>query len=338
MHCNTPARKPLSLVIGPPGTGKTKLAGKLCDYWYEQFGSVLAVAESHAAADQLFASISVRKCRWPDNSRDCVLVSTVTAAGRPDFPRSFTSCILDEAAFCTEPTAFIPLQAVIAKLERICLLGDHRQLRPCVLSQEPGLLISFFERLATEQYPRIQLSVQYRSHPSIMEFPSMFYDGAIRSADHLSFLPPVRGFKLDAHRVAFVPVVGDMQTYQFSAYNELEAEMVLEVARQMVDAGESSESIAIVTPYNAQKVILQRHTNIPVYTVDGLQGGERDIILFSAVRSGESPSLGFLEDDRRLNVMLTRAKRGLVVFGDPHALRTGETWSKWLDYIQSVWA
>ncbi|WP_332913572.1 AAA domain-containing protein [Algoriphagus boritolerans] len=55
-------------------------------------------------------------------------------------------------------------------------------------------------------------------------------------------------------------------------------------------------------------------------TVDGFQGQERDLMLISLTRSNEKGEIGFLADERRMNVALTRAKRKLIVIGDSSTL------------------
>ena len=62
--------------------------------------------------------------------------------------------------------------------------------------------------------------------------------------------------------------------------------------------------------------------------MDGFQGREKSVILFSCVRS--SHRIGFLSDERRLNVALTRAKHGLVLIGSAVPLSTERNvvWSR----------
>lgn len=107
------------------------------------------------------------------------------------------------------------------------------------------------------------------------------------------------------------------------------------------------ESIGIIAPYAAQITLLgrlfrddpyqrSRFTSalgahralstclIEVKTVDGFEGREKDVIIFSTVRSNHSGYIGFLADRRRLNVGLTRAKRALFVVGNERTLRLGK--------------
>jgi senataxin len=82
---------------------------------------------------------------------------------------------------------------------------------------------------------------------------------------------------------------------------------------------EMEKRIVIITPYKRQMTKFRERSlefprHIEVMTVDSAQGKEKDIVLISCVRSGET--IGFLSDQHRLNVMLTRARRALYIFGN----------------------
>jgi len=90
--------------------------------------------------------------------------------------------------------------------------------------------------------------------------------------------------------------------------------------------------IGVITPYEGQRAyicsVFQRQTafshkayeEIEVASVDSFQGREKDFILLSCVRSNQNQGIGFLNDPRRLNVALTRAKYGLVICGNAKVL------------------
>ena len=77
--------------------------------------------------------------------------------------------------------------------------------------------------------------------------------------------------------------------------------------------------IVVITPYKSQMIKFREKSlefprHIEVLTVDSAQGKEKDIVLISCVRS--CGTIGFLRDEKRLNVMLTRARRALYIFGN----------------------
>merc|ERR1712083_699006 len=101
------------------------------------------------------------------------------------------------------------------------------------------------------------------------------------------------------------------------------------------------------TPYAAQvrlvRLLLARaglptsreKGGVETNSVDGYQGREKEAIVISTVRSSSSGGLGFVADWRRANVAFTRARRGLVVVGDPDTLgREPTTWGPWLEWIK----
>lgn len=97
-------------------------------------------------------------------------------------------------------------------------------------------------------------------------------------------------------------------------------------------SGVKPYQVGIITPYEGQRAyicsVLQRQTcfshkayeEIEVASVDSFQGREKDFILLSCVRSNQNQGIGFLNDPRRLNVALTRAKYGLIICGNAKVL------------------
>ena len=91
-----------------------------------------------------------------------------------------------------------------------------------------------------------------------------------------------------------------------SKSNEMEALLVKKHVQSLVDAGVLPEDIAIVTPYNAQVVLLAQYVKeqypaIEIGSVDGFQGREKEAVIVSLVRSNAEHEVGFLGEKRRLN-------------------------------------
>ena len=260
--------------------------------------------------------------------------------------RRFSRVLIDEATQATEPASLVPL---VRGSRQIVLIGDHKQLPPTVISrraEDGGLSRSLFERLIDMGIEPKLLTTQYRMHPSISEFPNThFYQGLLEDGVSTDQRPAPMGMLWPDWEspMAFVPVDGDelLSPDGASKENPAEASWAVKILIGLVEGGEVDLSdIGIVTPYAGQvrairDMIPESLQSVEVRTVDGYQGREKDVIIFSCVRSNKDGNVGFLSDPRRLNVALTRSRRGLVVVGDPETLRSDENWRSWIEHIRS---
>lgn len=74
---------------------------------------------------------------------------------------------------------------------------------------------------------------------------------------------------------------------------------------------------------------------LEVDTVDGFQGREKEVVLVSLVRSNDRREVGFLDEPRRFNVALTRARRKAIVVGDGDTVTAADVFDEFLEYART---
>jgi len=295
---------------------------------------------------------------------DVVCSTNATAGSDLLAGKQFDTLVIDEATQATAPSCWIPM----THARRAILVGDHKQLPPTIVNPEAaqgGLRYTLFERLARhhETDPdasntiRSLLRTQYRMHETIMTFSSRrFYDGrlqadetvrrhtladlGVRAAD----LPPDRRTVLDpAAPLVFVDTAGveapeRQRPGSHSRENPTEAQLVTRWATALLGAGVSPSDVAVIAPYDDQVDRLDRALDgdgLEVDTVDGVQGREKEVVLLSLVRSNDRDEIGFLDEPRRFNVAVTRARRKAVVVGDADTITQGDVFDAFVRYAEA---
>ena len=289
-----------------------------------------------------------------------VVASTlVGSANRVLEGMKFGTLFIDEAAQALEAACWIPMRRVT----RVVLAGDHCQLPPMVKSiaaLKAGLGKSLMERIV-EHKPDVVtlLKIQYRMNEKIMKFSSdWFYHGEVESAPQtrnrgiLDLDEPIewRDSKVDDEEGdSGESFVGE----SFGRINKAEAQLTLDtledyfkkIGKQRIL--DEHIDVGVISPYRAQVQYLRRlirkresfkpyRHSISVNTVDGFQGQERDIILISLVRSNDQGQIGFLNDLRRMNVAITRARMKLIILGDKATLCRHPFYRKLNEAIEST--
>uniref|UniRef100_A0A453CXH4 DNA replication ATP-dependent helicase/nuclease n=1 Tax=Aegilops tauschii subsp. strangulata TaxID=200361 RepID=A0A453CXH4_AEGTS len=257
--------------------------------------------------------------------------------------KKFDTCIMDEAGQITLPVSLGPLMLAT----KFVLVGDHYQLPPLIQSfeaRESGMGISLFWRLS-EAHPQAisALRCQYRMSSGIMELSnSLIYGnrlccGSLEIANaKLKFSGKQQvhfKFKeiLNPNRAVIFANTDQVPALEAKEHrtvnNPTEAYIVSWITKQLLKRGVAQDEIGIITPYNAQVNLIRQQVDplVEVHTIDKYQGRDKDCIIVSFVRSsGNSRASGssLLGDWHRINVVLTRAKKKLIMVGSAGTLST----------------
>jgi hypothetical protein len=301
----------------------------------------------------------------------------------------FTHIIIDEAAQQMEPEALVPLSLANAKTT-IVLAGDDKQLGPRLHSRSVKhfkLGLSIMERLRDGNQPystdaggirafsppcylkcskflfcnfflvdMFQLTSNYRSHQSILDFPSAnFYGGKLKSVADKNVINKLLTWEELKNNpkfpVLFVPVEGEdlRDADSPSWYNLDEISQICRLVKNLLRSPKftiADHDVAVISPFfkhNAKlrdRLRQEGYGSVFVGSVEECQGKEFMAVFISTVRASrlweqryDRPfSMGFLSDERAMNTAFTRAKALLVVCGDPFVLTEDKHWNKFIHW------
>ncbi|NXG50364.1 SMBP2 protein, partial [Psilopogon haemacephalus] len=264
----------------------------------------------------------------------------------------FDLVVIDECAQALEASCWIPL----LKAPKCILAGDHKQLPPTIISHKAaaeGLGLSLLERLA-ERYGQQavrMLRVQYRMHQAIMLWASCeLYGGQLTAHPSvaqrlLRDLPGVTSTEETNVPLLLIDTAGcglfEMEVEdEQSKGNPGEVQLVGLHVQALVEAGVKAKDIAVVAPYNLQVDMLReqlchKYPELEVKSVDGFQGREKEAVVLSLVRSNKKGEVGFLAEERRLNVAVTRARRQVALVCDSQTVRAQPFLRRLLQHFSS---
>ena len=230
---------------------------------------------------------------------------------------------------------------------------------------------SLFERLykSSPDTCRSILHKQGRMHPAIAEFPNQtfYYREQLESVPlphQLEETPYETGLTpqdtidqlLLERRMVFIPAEAPDHLTCSDKTNPNEARIVATLLAHIYRLTESrfdpNRTVGVIVPYRNQIAMIRKEIarlqlpalqDISIDTVERYQGSQRDIIIYSFTIQNFS-QLNFLTAntfqegnfliDRKLNVALTRARKQLLLTGNPHILGANITFYKLMEYIR----
>jgi len=218
---------------------------------------------------------------------------------------------------------------------------------------EHRLNISLFERLIKRGLPHGTLLTQHRMHPDIARLVHGTYPNLKDGAKTVN-LEPVRGLlrrlQFITHDKPEDTAGTDVSSKSKS--NSAEVPLVVNAVKYLCENGYGEANMVVLTSYVAQLMKItdalreaklgadigerdrdqldddaldaveiaggarRQNKRIRVAVVDNFQGEEADIVIVSLVRSNGDADIGFLKNENRVNVLLSRARQGMIVIGN----------------------
>ncbi|KAH0585272.1 hypothetical protein H2248_008514 [Termitomyces sp. 'cryptogamus'] len=336
----------ITIIQGPPGTGKTSVIASFVQLSIQD--GIWLVAQSNVAVkniaekliktnfldwrllvskdfifewhEHIYAQditnriITSDHFKWvtPKDIQGCrVILCTLSMLANPHIVK-FTSqnpiktLIVDEASQI-EINNYVSVLVTSSRLRKMCFIGDDKQLPP--FGQEDLQdLQSIFEVPHLRPHA-LFLDTQYRMPPQIGNIISdLVYDGKLKSN-------PLHPITEKTQACRFIDIPGQEERNEDSYMNLSECDAVIKLAWHLQ---EQQKAYQIITPYDGQRSIIEgKMKQVPdlnwenkCFNVDSFQGNEEDYIIISLVRSR---GVGFLDNKRRTNVMLTRCKKGMFI-------------------------
>ncbi|KAM0385686.1 hypothetical protein ACHAPZ_000804 [Fusarium culmorum] len=241
------------------------------------------------------------------------------------------------------------------------------------------LNVSLFERLITHGRHFTALEEQHRSHPDISQYPRMLAYPELKDMPSTLKRDSIRGLKSRitfVHHEKPEDTMDDVNdsrdpTAKATKRNTHEALMVLKMVRFLSQNGYKTQNMVVLTPYLGQLFLLKEtlrqetdpvlgdidshdllraglitpaaakvnKTSLRLSTIDNYQGEECDIVIVSLTRSNNSGDIGFLYARERLVVLLSRARNGMILFGNMETFmkskKGGEMWTHYFDALKT---
>lgn len=261
----------------------------------------------------------------------------------------FNTVFIDE---CSQVPISLALLGM-SKARKYVLIGDHKQLLPIfqILNfkerkKEIQALSAFYFFKEKYENRTLWLRYHYRSNNQIIDFSCKeIYENMITPVDNcvnikLEQIPAeCHGSYLDPNKpVIFIDILGHESYEQKSRYNTLEIEKIYEIIQELDSLKINMRDIGIITTYRAQRNKLKqkiRKRYLEISTVDSYQGKEKDVIIYSVTGTRD---ISFIEDENRLNVAFTRARKKLIVLGNAKVIQQispNGLLSKYIHYVKS---